>query len=155
MEKAVALDAEIMEYIVLKNVQIKAGVVAVDEKETGLRAILNYGHTVGHAVEVLSGFRLKHGQAVAIGMVAEAKISQRLGILNSGDVDRLEKLIVKAGLPTRIPKTDIKKLMQVMMHDKKVRQGRLTFALLKSIGEAFITGDVDIAFVEEVLSGER
>jgi 3-dehydroquinate synthase len=154
MGKAVALDAGVTEYIVAKNVKIKAGVVAADEKEAGLRAILNCGHTIGHAVEVVSGFRLKHGQAVAIGMVAEAKISQRLGILTSGDVDRLEKLIAKAGLPTQVPKFDIKKIMQAMTHDKKVRQGRLTFALLKSIGEAFLTSDIDTAFVEEVLSGD-
>ena len=153
MGKAMALDAGVMEYIVVKNVRIKAAVVSADEKEAGLRAILNYGHTVGHAVEVVSGFQLKHGQAVAIGMVAEAKISHRLGMLDSGAVDRLEKLIVKAGLPIRIPGLDKKKLMQAMAHDKKVRQGRLTFALLKSIGEAFITSDVDSALVEEVLSG--
>jgi 3-dehydroquinate synthase len=153
MGKAMALDAGVMEYIVVKNVRIKASVVSADEKEAGLRAILNYGHTVGHAVEVVSGFKLKHGQAVAIGMVAEAKISQRLGMLDSGAVDRLEKLIAKAGLPAHIPGLDKKKLMQAMAHDKKVRQGRLTFALLKSIGEAFITNDVESALVEEVLSG--
>jgi 3-dehydroquinate synthase len=155
MEKAIARDAEVLEYIVTKNVRIKAAVVTIDEKETGLRQILNYGHTVGHAVEVVSGFKLKHGQAVAIGMVAEAKISRRLGVLPSNNIERLEKLLVKAGLPTGIPELDNKKLMQAMAHDKKVRRGRLTFALLKSIGEAFITSDVDTAFVEEVLSGGR
>jgi 3-dehydroquinate synthase len=155
MGKAIARDAEALEYIVAKNVKIKAGVVSKDEKEAGLRAILNCGHTVGHAVEVVSGFKLKHGQAVAIGMVVEAKISQRLGTLASGDVERLEKLLVKAGLPTLVPGLNTGKIMQAMTHDKKVRQGRLNFALLKSIGEAFITSDVDTAFVEEVLSGGR
>jgi 3-dehydroquinate synthase len=155
MKRAVALDAEVMEYIVGKNVRIKAGVVSKDEKETGLRAVLNYGHTVGHAVEVVSNFKLKHGQAVAIGMVAEAKISRRLGMLSATDVERLENLIVKAGLPAQIPKMDKSKIMQAMTHDKKVRDGRLTFALLKSIGDTFITHDVDAAFVEEVISGGK
>lgn len=153
MEKALARDEKVMEQIVVENVKIKAGVVALDEKDTGLRNILNYGHTIGHAVEVVSGFKLKHGQVVAIGIVAEAKISNRMGMLNRSDVVRLEKIVKKAGLPTQIPELDRKKLMRAMGHDKKVRQGRLTFALLKSIGEAFITSEIDPALVEEVLSG--
>jgi 3-dehydroquinate synthase len=153
MKKVMALDEETLENIVVKNVRIKAGVVEKDEKETGLRMILNYGHTVGHAVEALSGFKLKHGQAVAIGMVAEAKIAVRMGILETGVVNRLEKLIQEAGLPVRIPEMDAGKLMQIMGHDKKVRQGKLTFVLLKSVGKAFISGDVDSTLVEEVLAG--
>jgi 3-dehydroquinate synthase len=153
MDKVLALDADVMEYVIARNVRIKAGVVSKDEKETGLREILNYGHTVGHAVEVVSNFKLKHGQAVAIGMAAEAKISRRLGMLSAKDADRLGKLIIRAGLPARIPDFDVKKIMQAMTHDKKVRHGRLNFALLKSLGEAFITNDVDAAFVEEVISG--
>jgi 3-dehydroquinate synthase len=151
--KLVALDAGTIEYVITKNVMIKAAVVAVDEKEAGLRAILNCGHTVGHAVEVVSGFELKHGRAVAIGLVAEAKISQRLGLLAAADVDRLEKLIVNAGLPVKVAGLDTDELMRAMTHDKKVRQGRLTFALLKSLGEAFITGAVEPALIREVLTG--
>jgi 3-dehydroquinate synthase len=129
-------------------------VVAKDEKEAGLRAILNYGHTVGHAVEALTDFRLKHGQAVAIVMVVEAKIATRLGKLDRSAAARLERVIQEAGLPAQIPPFDKKKLMQAMGHDKKVRLGRLTFVLLKSIGEAYITDDIDPALVLEVLSGE-
>jgi 3-dehydroquinate synthase len=155
MAKALALDPAVLEYIVVKNVGIKAAVVEQDEKETGLREILNCGHTVGHAVEVVSNFKLKHGQAVAIGMVAEAKISQRLGMLGAADAARLEKLLQQARLPVKMPELDKTRLMQAMAHDKKVRQGRLTFALLKSIGEVFVTNDIDAAFVEEVISGEK
>jgi 3-dehydroquinate synthase len=152
MARALARDSGVLEFIVRRNAVIKAGVVGMDEKETGLRSILNYGHTVGHALEVVSNFKVKHGQAVAIGMVAEAEISRRLGILDSGSAGKLEKLIIKAGLPSRIPGLNTENLMQAMAHDKKVKQGRLTFALLKSLGEAFITSDVDAALVEEILS---
>ncbi len=153
MKKIREIDPPVLEKMVVQSARIKAGVVARDEKETGLRAILNYGHTVGHAIEAVSDFRLKHGEAVAIGMVAEAKISHRLGKLDSSAVARLEKVIGEAGLPVQVPKLDKKKLMQAMGHDKKVRQGRLTFVLLKSIGEACINDDVDPALVQEVLSG--
>jgi 3-dehydroquinate synthase len=153
MKEIRELDLPVLEKIVVQSVRIKAAVVAEDEKEAGLRAILNYGHTVGHAVEIVSGFHLKHGQAVAIGMMAEAKISSRLGKLDQSVVARLEKVIGEAGLPTQIPPLDKKKLMQAMGHDKKVRQGRINFVLLKAIGEAFITDDVAPALVEEVLTG--
>jgi 3-dehydroquinate synthase len=153
IKKAKELDPTVLEKIVVLSARIKAAVVAKDEKEAGLRAILNYGHTVGHAVEALSGFRLKHGQAVAIGMAAEAKIATRIGKLDRSAAARLEKVIREAGLPTLVPPFDKKKLMRAMGHDKKVRQGRLTFVLLKSIGEACITDDVDPALVQEVLTG--
>ncbi len=154
IKKAKELDPPVLEKIVVQSARIKAAVVAKDEKEAGLRAILNYGHTIGHAVEALSDFRLKHGQAVAIGMVAEAKIATRMGKLDRSAAARLEKVIREAGLPAQIPPFDKKKLMQAMGHDKKVRQGRLTFVLLSAIGEAFITDDVNPALVLEVLSGE-
>ena len=106
-----------------RMLRIKAGIVALDEKEAGPRAILNYGHTVGHAVEAVSGFALKHGQAVAIGMIAENEISRRMGFLNGADSAKLEKVIREAGLPVRIPELDKKKLMQAMRQDKKVQAG--------------------------------
>jgi 3-dehydroquinate synthase len=153
IKKVKELDPAVLEKIVVLSAGIKAAVVAKDEKEAGLRAILNYGHTVGHAVEALSGFRLKHGQAVAIGMVAEARIASLMGKLARNDAARLEKIIQESGLPTQIPALDKKKLLQAMGHDKKVKKGRLTFVLLKSIGEACITTDVDPALVQEVLAG--
>jgi 3-dehydroquinate synthase len=154
IRKIKGLDTKVLEEIVVRSARIKASVVAVDEKEAGLRAILNYGHTIGHAVEIVSGFQMKHGQAVAIGMVAEAKISHKMGILDSSAVARLEKIVKDAGLPAQVPQYNRKKILQAMGHDKKVRQGRVTFVLLKSIGEAFITDEVDTDLIEEVLSGE-
>ncbi len=153
IRKARELDPQVLEEIIIWSARIKAMVVAKDEKEAGLRAILNYGHTIGHAIETLSDFQLKHGQAIAVGMVAEAKIAARMGMLDHEITARLEKIILEAGLPTQIPPFDEAKLIQVMGHDKKVRQGRLTFVLLKNIGDVCITDEVDTALLQEVLSG--
>lgn len=151
MRKARLLDLGILQEIVLENARIKAEVVEKDEKETGLRAILNYGHTVGHAVEAVSGFALKHGHAIAIGMVAAARIADRMGILDRNEVDRLKALITEAGLPVKMPDLDVDAVMEAMKHDKKVRQDKLRFVLLKSIGHVFVTDEVSPSLVEEVL----
>jgi 3-dehydroquinate synthase len=148
-----APDSRTLETIVLENARIKADVVEKDEKETGLRAILNYGHTVGHAIEAVSNFELKHGQAVAIGMMAAAKISSRMGILSEHEVFSLEGVLKNAGLPVKMPDLDKEEVLQVMQHDKKVLQEKLRFVLLKSIGHAFVTDEVDPALVKEVLIG--
>lgn len=152
MEKAVALDAQVLEEIVVKNVVFKAKVVEEDEKEGGRRIILNYGHTVGHAVEAVMDFKLKHGQAVAVGMVAENEISRRLGFLSAEDAAAVKNVIEKAGLPVKLPAVDKKSLIQAMSHDKKVQQGRVRFVLLKSIGRPFVTDDVSPDLIDEVLS---
>lgn len=153
IKRARELDPDVLENMISEAAGIKAEIVAKDEREEGLRGILNYGHTVGHAIEAVSGFRLKHGQAVAIGMIVAARISSRMGILDGGEVDRLEKLIIAAGLPAQMPGLDKKKVMQAMQHDKKVRRDKIRFVLLKSIGDAFISDEVAPALVEEVLFG--
>jgi 3-dehydroquinate synthase len=147
------LDEKIVQAMVVDNVRIKAEVVGRDEKETGLREILNFGHTVGHAVEAVTGFSLRHGESVAIGMVAAAKLSSRLGFLAEEEAARLEDLIGQAGLPVRLP--DINKLavVEAMRHDKKVRRDRVRFVLLRSLGHAFVGDGVDPDVVEEVLRG--
>lgn len=153
MEKARARDAAVLEEIVSRTARLKAGVVARDERESGLRAILNFGHTVGHTVESASAFGLKHGQAVAIGMVAEAKISNRAGRIKESDVTRLKAVIGEAGLPVDIPQLDVGEMMTAMRHDKKVAAGKIRFVLLNAIGEAYVTDDVGASLVEEVLTG--
>ena len=153
MEKIRLLDFGVLETVVLENARIKAEVVEKDEKENGLRAILNYGHTIGHAVETVSGFELKHGQAVAIGMIAAAKIANRMNILDIDDLNELEDLLKEAGLPVMMPDLDIRRVIEAMKHDKKVRQDRLRFVLLRSIGHAFVTDEVSPDLVEEVLVG--
>jgi 3-dehydroquinate synthase len=152
MPRARALNEGVLETIVLESARIKAEVVEKDEKESGLRGILNYGHTIGHAIEAVSNFQLRHGQAVAIGMVAAARISSRMGILGESDVVRLGDTIEKAGLPTEMPDLPVEDIISAMKHDKKVRQDKVIFVLLKSIGNAFITDEVSLSLVEEVLA---
>jgi 3-dehydroquinate synthase len=154
MDQAVAGDAAALGHIVAGSAALKVSIVAQDEREGDVRAVLNFGHTIGHAVEAVSGYRLKHGQAVAVGMVGAARLSHRMGCLAAGEVLRLEGVIIKAGLPAVMPRgLDVGAVMRAMKHDKKVRQGRVSFVLLRSIGEAFVTDAVDPALVEEVLTG--
>jgi 3-dehydroquinate synthase len=153
IDKARELHPEVIEDMVPETARIKAEIVEKDEKEEGLREILNYGHTIGHAIEAVSGFELKHGQAVAIGMIAAARISSLMGILEESEVARLEVLIRRAGLPVAMSGLDKEKVMEAMQHDKKVRQNKIRFVLLKSIGDAFISDEVDPAMVREVLVG--
>ena len=152
MAKIKSLDIDILEEIVYRSVSVKAAVVAEDELDTGLRHILNYGHTIGHAVESASDFAIKHGNAVAIGMVAAARIASRLGMLGEGEVERLEQLIGRAGLPAGMPDLDVERVMQAMQHDKKVRAGKTRFVLLNKIGDAVITDDVSPNLIREVLT---
>ncbi len=153
IEKVKSLDKGVLEEVVSQTVKIKAGVVEKDEKDTGLRNILNYGHTIGHAIESASDFKVAHGQAIAIGMVAAARISNRLGILDSHEVARLKGLIEKASLPTEMPDLKLDEIMQNMKHDKKVTQEKIKFVLLKSIGNAFVTEEATSELVEKVLHG--
>ena len=123
------------EYIAENNCQIKYKVVMQDEREAGLREILNLGHTVGRAVETVSDYNLLHGEAVAIGLVAQAYLSESLGYMTSEQVARVIALIEKAGLPTSIPSyVDKEVLVQKLYTDKKVRLGKLRFVLQQGIG---------------------
>lgn len=151
LDKIKSLDDQVLERVVSRSAKIKAGVVEKDELDLGLRNILNYGHTVGHAIESVSELKVWHGEAVAIGMLAEARISNRLGILTEDEVARIKNLIAQAGLPTELPSLELEKLIQAMKHDKKILQGKLRFALPKSIGEAFITDEVNASLIEQAL----
>ncbi|MBR3811165.1 MAG: 3-dehydroquinate synthase [Agathobacter sp.] len=123
------------EYIAENNCQIKYKVVMQDERETGLREILNLGHTVGRAIETVSEYKLLHGEAVAIGLVAQALLSESLGYMKEEQVARVIALLEQAGLPTKIPTyIDREKLVQKLYTDKKVRSGKLRFVLQKGIG---------------------
>ncbi len=140
----VNLDPEVTADIVAQSCRIKAEVVAADEKEGGLRRILNFGHTIGHAIEAAANFQIPHGEAVAIGMVVISRLSAKKGIMPQEDVTRLENLLEKFGLPTRIPdylSTD--ELLELILHDKKKIAGKVHFVLCKGIGETLITDDVE------------
>jgi 3-dehydroquinate synthase len=137
----------------------KAGVVARDERETGERALLNLGHTFGHALEAGAGFsdRLLHGEAVALGMTLAFEFSARIGLIGAADAERARAHLAAVGLPTHL--TDIPggapgidELMDLIAQDKKVKRGKLTFILVRGIGQAFIANDVDAAEVRAFLA---
>lgn len=152
LEQIMACDDEALETIVHRSVKIKAEVVEKDELDLGLRNILNYGHTVGHAVETVSDFQVSHGQAVAIGMVIAARISNRMGMLNDSTVARLEGLLAQVGLLEKAPELEADRLIEAMHHDKKIVGGKIRFVLLKAIGEVTVTDNVSLDLVKDVLS---
>ncbi len=139
-------------HIIKTSCHIKSEIVSQDEKEENLRAVLNYGHTVGHAVEATTHFsKYTHGESVAIGMVYEAKISSALGLMSSSSVSRIAQLLQKIGLPIKIEGLDPELLLQYMVRDKKNIGGKLVFVLPDRIGHVRIFKDVDINLVREVL----
>ncbi len=151
LDRIKALDEATLEEIIFHSAGIKAIVVAKDEKDFNLRHILNFGHTVGHGIETASDFSLSHGEAIAVGMLAEARISNKMGILKQAELMRLENLILKAGLPTKPPGVSLERVIQAIGHDKKIVAGKIKFVLPKSIGEVFITSEVPGSLVEQVL----
>lgn len=138
------LEPEVLQKVVKRCCELKAEVVSRDETETGLRAILNYGHTIGHAIETLTNYRLYlHGEAVAIGMVAEAMISESLGFLSSTERERIAKTTRDYGLPVSVKENlEVSAMVQAMARDKKARKGSLTFVLPEEIGRVRIERDV-------------
>jgi len=151
--KIKALDDTALEEIVFRSASIKANVVIQDELDTSLRNILNFGHTAGHAIETVSDFGVEHGHAVAIGMMVAAKIAEKLGYFENGDLIRLKTILEGADLPLKMPELDTGKIIRAMKHDKKIAGGKVRFVLPKAIGEVFITDEVNMALVEEVISG--
>lgn len=130
-----AMDPGVLVEIILRSCQLKARVVELDEKEAGLRAILNYGHTLGHAFESLSGYRgLVHGEAVAIGMVLAARVSLAEGLCSQEDYSRIRALITRCGLPVEIPHYDRQQLLDAVAADKKSKGGSITFICNQGIG---------------------
>ena len=151
MDKIRALDEKVLENIVARSAEIKAGVVEKDELDLGLRNVLNCGHTVGHAIESVSGLKTWHGEAVSIGLMVEARISNKLGMMKDNELLRLEGILEKAGLPIKIPELATDRLLEAMQHDKKVVEGKVRFALPKKIGETFITDEVNASTIEKAL----
>ncbi len=148
-------DGAALRRIVARSCQLKAGVVSRDEREeTGLRAVLNFGHTVGHAIESVAGYggSYQHGEAVAVGMVAEGRLARRLGWIGPDLVDRLVSLLDRLGLPTSAPGLDADRLIDAMGRDKKNRGGRLRFVLPRSIGHVELTDTADEADIRAVLA---
>jgi 3-dehydroquinate synthase len=153
MDALLARDPQALAYAIERSCADKARVVAADEREAGLRALLNLGHTFGHAIETGVGYgNWLHGEGVAAGMCMAADLSRRLGWLKPEDVARIQTLVRRAKLPTHAPKslssTQLRELMSV---DKKVEAGKLRLVLPKGLGQSVITADVQPALLLETL----
>ena len=153
MSKLMGLDEAVTMYAIYRSCQNKAEVVAADEHETGERALLNLGHTFGHAIENAMGYGVwLHGEAVAAGTVLAADLSQRLGWLTSEQISRIHALLSAANLPLNAPNLGVEKYLDLMANDKKVENGKIRLVLQQGIGKAVITSDYDAAKLKETLS---
>ena len=155
--KLLSFDVPLLEKIVLRCCELKAQVVAQDEKEGGIRAILNLGHTFGHAVEAFLGFGTwLHGEAVGLGMVIAAHVAQNKGLISSQDVDRIVALIEKAKLPVAIPKSmQAQDFIEHMHHDKKVKSGHIRYVLPTSIGSSAVFSDLSDEYIMQQIESLR
>jgi 3-dehydroquinate synthase len=156
---ALADDGGALAHMVAHACRMKSAIVSRDERETGERAVLNLGHTFGHALEAATGYsdRLLHGEAVSIGMVLALRLSAQLGYAQLSDADRLERHLHSVSLPVRIAditgtRPDVEMLMSHMMHDKKLKDGRLNFVLVRGLGHAFVTSEVPVEAVRALLA---
>jgi 3-dehydroquinate synthase len=160
LEQATRLDqpryvsTELLQEILTRSASAKAAVVSQDEKESGLREILNYGHTIGHAVESLTGYRVvNHGEAVGIGMVAAGEIAVAMDLWTRAECDRQQALIEKANLPTKLPPgMDIDAIIAALQTDKKVKAGQVRFVLPKQIGAVMVTDQVEPSVIRKILT---
>jgi 3-dehydroquinate synthase len=150
------------EHAIATSCRAKAAIVSRDERENGERALLNLGHTFGHALEAATGFsdRLFHGEGVSVGMVLAAEFSAKLGMISQGDAARVERHLASVGLPTHLQDIagfaqeglkDADALMALMAQDKKVKRGKLTFILLQAVGRAVVANDAEPALVRDFL----
>jgi 3-dehydroquinate synthase len=121
--------------LIARSVEIKSGIVQRDEREAGLRKVLNFGHTIGHAIEAATAYSTLHGQAVAIGLVAEARVAEKLGVAKAGMAGTIVRVCQAAGLPTSLPRIPVDTLIELTRSDKKARNGRVEYALPKKIGQ--------------------
>jgi 3-dehydroquinate synthase len=150
LDKIMSLDAEVLEKIVSESARIKGEVVEKDEMDLGIRHILNLGHTVGHAIESASDFSIRHGQGVALGMLAAGKIANKLDMFSKGELSRLKSLIEKADLPTEIPHLDMQEVMEAVRQDKKTVEGKIQVVLPRAIGDVSIF-EISPSLIEQVL----
>lgn len=150
-----ARDKQALAYAIERSCALKAAIVAADERESGQRALLNLGHTFGHAIETGTGYgNWLHGEAVAAGMLMAADLSARHGWLSADSVDRTRTLLQQAGLPTSPPaEMDAERFMELMAVDKKVVDGGLRLVLLRDIGDALVTGEFRQDLLAETLAG--
>lgn len=145
LDALLALDPAILVQAVRRSCEIKAQIVAADEREQGARALLNLGHTFGHAIEAATQYtQWLHGEAVGAGLLMAAAMSRECGLIGSEDVDRIRRLLERAGLPVRVPDLQPTVVLEHMAADKKVQSGRIRLVLLKEIGDALVTADYSV-----------
>jgi len=148
MRRLADMDSDALSYAIERSCEIKADVVAQDEREAGKRALLNFGHTFGHAIENSLGYgEWLHGEAVGVGMLMAARLSG----IDATELGRLKDLLVAAGLPVESPPVAGKTLKQAMQLDKKVQANRIRFVLLRALGDAYVTSDYDDAALDQAL----
>jgi 3-dehydroquinate synthase len=153
MQKLLARDAEALTYAIRRSCEIKAEIVARDEREQGDRALLNLGHTFGHAIEAATGYtQWLHGEAVGAGMMMAATMSRECGLIASSDAERLKSLLERAGLPALVRGVTPAQMQDHMRIDKKVKDGRVRFVLLRAIGSAYFTSDYPEAALQRALT---
>ena len=157
MDALLRRDAAVLAEAIERSCRNKAEVVAADERESGVRALLNLGHTFGHAIETGVGYGVwLHGEAVAAGMCMAAALSARLGWISTADVARVESIIQRARLPVRAPATlESERMLELMAVDKKAQEGMIRLVLLKGMGEAVVTAEYDPAMLRGVLNDCR
>ena len=152
MAKLLARDADALTYAIARSCEIKSTVVAKDEREQDLRAILNFGHTFGHAIEAATAYETYlHGEAVGLGMLIATDLSHRLGLIDAAVTNRVRDILARAGLPTEAPRVGAAKALELMQMDKKVLAGTVRLVLLDRLGRAIVTGDYAQAALEATL----
>ncbi len=151
-EKIFSFNEDVLQYITKTNCSIKGSIVEQDEKESGLRAILNFGHTIGHAIESVYDFEYLHGECVSLGMAGAFKMARRLEMVREDVVRRVEDALVKIGLPVRLEGIDVQSVFNQMFYDKKIKNGRLQFVLPKGIGEVVQCAIDDEALIKSSIS---
>ncbi len=152
MERLLAHDPDTLSHAVRRSCELKAAIVAADERETGARALLNLGHTFGHAIEAGMGYGAwLHGEAVAAGMIMAAELSARAGMIGAAEVRRVRELVARAGLPTEGPALSPERYLELMAVDKKASGGKLRFVVLEAIGRAALRGDISEELVRQTL----
>ena len=152
VQKVLNREPPALTYVVKRCCELKAAIVAADEREAGVRALLNFGHTFGHAIEAGAGYGVwLHGEAIAAGMAMAAELSQGLNLIGKTEVDRVKRLLAKAGLPIRAPAFAPERLMDLMAGDKKAAQGKLRFVVLEALGRAALRGGVEDERVRQAI----
>jgi 3-dehydroquinate synthase len=155
-EKILSLDPDALLHVIRRSCEIKADVVSRDEREGSLRAILNFGHTIGHAVETAENYTIRHGYAVAIGMVYAGRLAQKTGLCDASVPDRIENLVAAYGLPTNLAalsrKPTATELMGTMQIDKKAEGGKVKFVLPTRVGEVVITREWEERQLQELIN---